>query len=93
MKRALLPTKAFARCVKRLAKRRSNVLEDIRDTLRILEGDPFNPALRPHRLKGKLSGSWAATAGYDLRIVYQFVDHEGGEAILLLAAGTHDEVY
>ena len=45
------------------------------------------------RLKGKLGGSWACSAGYDLRVVFQFVQHKGAEAILLESLGTHDEVY
>jgi mRNA-degrading endonuclease YafQ of YafQ-DinJ toxin-antitoxin module len=44
-------------------------------------------------LKGKLAKSWACSAGYDLRIVFQFVTHGSQEAILLEAVGTHDEVY
>ena len=93
MKRVLLPTNAFARCVKRLAKRNPDVLMNVRAILNLLEADAFHPSLRTHRLKGKLAKSWAAAAGYDLRIVFQFVDHEDSQAILLLAAGTHDEVY
>jgi mRNA-degrading endonuclease YafQ of YafQ-DinJ toxin-antitoxin module len=45
------------------------------------------------QLKGKLEGSWACSAGYDLRIIFSFVQHEGAEAILLETMGTHDEVY
>jgi mRNA interferase YafQ len=44
-------------------------------------------------LRGLLAGCWACSAGYDLRIVFEFVQHEGAEAILLLAMGTHDQVY
>jgi mRNA-degrading endonuclease YafQ of YafQ-DinJ toxin-antitoxin module len=44
-------------------------------------------------LKGKLAGSWASSVGYDLRIVFSFVEHEGAEAILLGTVGTHEEVY
>ena len=50
-------------------------------------------ALRAHKLKGKLAQSWACSAGYDLRIVFQFVHHLNKEAVLLEAVGTHDEVY
>ena len=50
-------------------------------------------ALRTHKLKGKLAKSWAFSAGYNLRIVFQFVRHGAQEAILLEAVGTHDEVY
>jgi mRNA interferase YafQ len=38
-------------------------------------------------------GSWACSAGYDMRIVFEFVQYEGAEAILLQTVGTHDEVY
>jgi len=48
--------------------------------------------LKTHKLKGELAGSWACSAGYDLRIVFEFVQHEGNEAILLQTIGTHDEV-
>jgi hypothetical protein len=40
-----------------------------------------------------LEGSWACSAGYDLRILFRFVTHSGAEAILLLTVGGHDEVY
>ncbi len=75
---------------------RGNVPQQRRNccaALELLAGDAFHPALRTHKLKGKLAKSWACSAGYDLRIVFQLVLHEGAEAILLEAAGTHDEVY
>jgi mRNA-degrading endonuclease YafQ of YafQ-DinJ toxin-antitoxin module len=49
--------------------------------------------LKAHKLKGSLEGSWACSAGYDLRIVFRFVPWEGKEAILLETIGTHEEVY
>jgi mRNA-degrading endonuclease YafQ of YafQ-DinJ toxin-antitoxin module len=61
--------------------------------LEFLAEDAFYPQLRTHKLKGKLKGSWACSAGYNLRIVFKFVQHEGAEAILLETVGTHDEVY
>jgi mRNA-degrading endonuclease YafQ of YafQ-DinJ toxin-antitoxin module len=61
--------------------------------LELLSSDAFHPKLKAHKLKGKLAGSWACGAGYDLRIVFQFVKHQGREAILLEAMGTHDEAY
>ena len=69
------------------------VAEDIRAALELLAEDAFHPQLRTHKLKGKLKGSWACSAGYDLRIVFKYVQHEGTEAILLETVGTHDEVY
>jgi mRNA-degrading endonuclease YafQ of YafQ-DinJ toxin-antitoxin module len=40
-----------------------------------------------------MAGCWACTAGYDLRIVFEYETFEGAETILLLALGTHDQVY
>jgi mRNA-degrading endonuclease YafQ of YafQ-DinJ toxin-antitoxin module len=67
--------------------------EDLRAVLALLEEDAFHPSLKTHKLKGKLSGSWACSAGYDMRIVFQFVTHKGQGAVLLEAVGDHDEVY
>ncbi len=61
--------------------------------LALLAEDAFHSQLKTHKLKGKLVGSWACSAGYDLRLVFQFVKHEGKEAILLEGVGTHDDVY
>ena len=93
MKRALLPTKAFVRSAKRLAKKDSAFADDLRATLAVLEQDAFHPALKTHKLKGKLKHSWACSAGYDSRIVFQFVRYQDSDAILLEAVGSHDEVY
>jgi mRNA-degrading endonuclease YafQ of YafQ-DinJ toxin-antitoxin module len=61
--------------------------------LETLAEDAFDPTLKTHKLKGELAGSWACSASYNLRIVFEFVQHEGAEAVLLQAVGTHDEVY
>jgi mRNA interferase YafQ len=49
--------------------------------------------LRTHKLSGHLEGVWGSSAGQNVRILFDFVDHRGAEAILLLTVGTHDEVY
>jgi len=93
LKRLLLPTAPFLRSAKRLTKRNSTLAKELQLTLELLEADANHPRLKTHKLKGQLAGSWACSVGYDLRIVFQFVDHQGAEAILLEAVGTHDEVY
>ncbi|HWP39541.1 MAG TPA: type II toxin-antitoxin system YafQ family toxin [Tepidisphaeraceae bacterium] len=93
MNRPLLRSSAFIRGSKRFVRRHPQVAGAIRETLRILQADALDPRLRTHKLKGDLSGCWACSAGYDLRIVFEFVVHQGSEAILLLSIGTHDEVY
>ena len=93
MSRPILRSAAFVRFAKRLIKKHPHVADSLRSTLRQLSEDAFHPSLRTHKLKGDLEGSWACSAGYDLRIVFAFVAHEGAEAIQLESVGTHDEVY
>jgi hypothetical protein len=81
LKRPLLPSTAFIRSGRPFARKQPQAAV------------AFHPQLKTHKLKGKLAGPWASSAGYDLRVVFQFVQHKGAEAILLESLGTHDEVY
>jgi addiction module RelE/StbE family toxin len=93
--RTLIWGKTFVRAFKRFSKKHPDLVSDIEKTLRLLVEDPFAPQLETHKLKGKLSKSWACTVGYDLRIVFDFIKKQGqGEDdILLLGIGSHEEVY
>lgn len=93
MKRVLVPSPPFLRKAKRVAKKSPGSAEAIRDTLKLLAEDTFHPSLQTHKLKGRLKGSWACSAGFDLRIIFHFTEIEGEKAILLESVGSHDEVY
>jgi mRNA-degrading endonuclease YafQ of YafQ-DinJ toxin-antitoxin module len=93
VRRQLIRSSAFLRAARRLLKKHPEAAEALRATLEQLGQDAFQSGLGTHKLKGDLSGSWACRTGYDLRIVFTFVQHEGREAILLQTVGTHDEVY
>jgi mRNA-degrading endonuclease YafQ of YafQ-DinJ toxin-antitoxin module len=93
LKRALLPTKAFVRSARRFAHKHPKLGPELQLMLELLALDAFHPRLKTHKLKGKLAGSWACSAAYDLRIIFQFVKHGGKEAVLLESIGTHDVVY
>lgn len=93
MTRRLLRSGAFVRAAQREVRKHPHIAEDIRASVELLAQDAFHPQLRTHKLKGTLKGSWACSAGFDLRIVFKFVQHEGAEAILLETIGTHEEVY
>ena len=71
------------------------VKQDIEETLRVLAKDPFAPQLGTHKLRGKLSGCWACSLGYNFRIVFDFVksEEQTEDDIFLIEIGTHDEVY
>jgi mRNA interferase YafQ len=93
MRRALLRSSAFMRTLRHRLKSHPAEAADIEQTLEQLSADATHSSLRAHKLRGPLAGCWACSAGYDLRIVFEVVAHEGSEAVLLLALGTHDEVY
>jgi mRNA-degrading endonuclease YafQ of YafQ-DinJ toxin-antitoxin module len=93
MRRILIRSSAFLRAARRIAKKHPHAAEGMRAALEQLAEDAFHPSLKTHKLRGDLEGSWACSAGYDLRIIFAFVQHEGQEAILLESGGTHDEVY
>lgn len=93
MTRVLLQSTAFVRAARRLMKKHPDAGPDLEATFVALMEDAFQAALKTHKLKGDLAGSWACSAGYDLRVVFEIVQHEAAEAILLQNVGTHDEVY
>lgn len=81
--------------LKRKVRRQPGLRNRVEQTLRQLADDPFYPSLHTHKLTGQLSGTWACSVGYDVRILFEFVDNpeSGEEEILLLTVGSHDEVY
>ena len=93
MRRLLLRSPAFARDLRSWLKSRPAAAPSLEATLEQLATDASHPSLRVHKLRGDLAGCWACSAGYDLRVVFEYAQHEGAEAILLLALGTHDQVY
>jgi mRNA-degrading endonuclease YafQ of YafQ-DinJ toxin-antitoxin module len=93
MTRTLLRSPAFSRDLRNWLKAHPDSENTIEVTLQQLSADANHPSLRTHKLRGPLAGCWACSAGYDLRIVFEFAQYESAEAILLLALGTHDEVY
>jgi addiction module RelE/StbE family toxin len=93
MRRVLLQSASFVRAARRLLKKNPQAAPHLQAALESLAEDALQPALKTHKLKGELAGSWACSAGYDLRIVFEFVQHQGAEAVLLQTVGTHDEVY
>jgi mRNA-degrading endonuclease YafQ of YafQ-DinJ toxin-antitoxin module len=61
----------------------------VQRALERLEANPSDPALRLHKLSGRLAGHWAITAGYDLRVVCRLER----DVAYLVTVGSHNEVY
>jgi mRNA-degrading endonuclease YafQ of YafQ-DinJ toxin-antitoxin module len=91
--RELLRSSAFARDLRTWIKTHPGSADEIEVILRRLAADAFEPSLQTHKLRGPRAGCWACSGGYDLRIIFEFIQDSGTEAILLLSLGTHDQVY
>lgn len=85
----------FTRAAKRAVRKNPSLMDDLSAALELLESDHSHPGLRTHKLKGELDGCWACSAGYDLRLVFEFRRQSQSREleIHLLNVGTHDEVY
>ena len=93
--RTLVWSASFKRAFKQLARQHPQLRNKAQRILQQLSDDPFQATLRTHKLKGKLTGCWACSVDYDIRIVFDFVKNSESteDEILLLTIGSHDEVY
>jgi mRNA-degrading endonuclease YafQ of YafQ-DinJ toxin-antitoxin module len=99
LKRIIIPSSAFIRASKHYLKKHPDDAKDISETIDILAYDAFDIRLRTHILHGKFKGCYACDAGYNLRIIFEFIDYSDKKtkikinAIVLHTIGTHEEVY
>lgn len=91
----LLWSSRFTKAVKKVIKRRPDLITKIELTLQKLEINIYEPSLFTHKLKGQFEGSWSCSVEYDYRIIFDILkdDKSGLVEILLLSIGTHDQVY
>ena len=89
----LIWTPKFLKSAENIITRHPELSESFKQRIRMLEDNPFNPALRTHKLKGPLSGYYACSLNYNYRIVFEIEKRESDELIILIQIGTHDEVY
>ena len=93
--RKLVLSKAFEKSYKKFTS--NQVLKiSIAKALHKIQSDAYDPALRTHKLSGKLAAYLACSCGYDCRIIFTIekdLSNAEAEIILLLDIGTHDDVY
>ncbi|MFZ5630172.1 MAG: type II toxin-antitoxin system YafQ family toxin [Spirochaetota bacterium] len=56
----------------------------------IFEQNPYDSALRTHRLSGPLEGKYAFSVDHDCRVVFHFINENH---VVFLDIGSHDQVY
>jgi addiction module RelE/StbE family toxin len=92
--RQVIWEEGFRRNLKRRTKNQPQLRAKVLEILRTLASDPFTPSLKTHKLQGEFKGIWSCSVEYDFRVIFRFeVGTEEEETIVLIDAGTHDEVY
>jgi mRNA interferase YafQ len=94
--RNLVLSRAFEKSYQKFTAGNEPLKKAIQKTLFKLEYDAFDPALRTHKLSGKLATYLACSCRYDCRVIFTIekdITDPTIENILLLDIGTHDDVY
>ena len=80
----------FERSLKKWVLKHPETRESIQQKLEQFSQNPFHPDLKNHKLSGQLHELRSISVWYDCRIVFKMVENT---TALLVAIGTHDEVY
>ena len=75
----------FAREYKKLP---NNIKDIAEEQESIFRKDPYDPKLKTHKLKGKLSGFLSFSIGYKYRIISEFA--KGKNTVYFYSVGDHD---
>jgi toxin HigB-1 len=87
----ILFTHSYTRRAEKFVRRHPELPGQYGKTLRLLEADPFHPALRLHRLEGRLSALHAVSISIRYRISILLEIRE--KTVIPVDVGSHDEVY
>lgn len=80
----------FEKSLKKWISKHPDSREVIKQKLEQFAANPHDQELKNHKLSGRLKGLRAISVAYDCRVVFAMVEEN---TALLVAIGTHDEVY
>jgi addiction module RelE/StbE family toxin len=87
----LAKTDFYSKKERKFFKSHPELINKYAQILKGLQDNPFNPGLKTHKLKGKLSDFHACSLTYEYRIICIIIVQD--EQITLVDIGTHDDVY
>jgi mRNA-degrading endonuclease YafQ of YafQ-DinJ toxin-antitoxin module len=87
----IIYTPGYNKRAARFIRKHPDLIPQYEKTLKLLEIDPYHPALRLHRLKGRLNELHSISINISFRITLELVLHEN--EIIPVDVGSHDEVY
>jgi len=80
----------FEKSLKKWILKHPESRDGIKQKLEQFTHNPYDAELKNHKLSGQLKGLRAISVAYDCRIIFAMVDES---TALLVAIGSHDEVY
>ncbi|MDH5718312.1 MAG: type II toxin-antitoxin system mRNA interferase toxin, RelE/StbE family [Spirochaetia bacterium] len=80
----------FKKAYKKRTSNHPQLKNRFKEKMALFYSNPWHPALKTHKLVGKLKNSYSFSVDYDCRIVFKFISDDH---ILLIDIGKHDEVY
>ena len=87
----LVFTDSYLKRAKKFAKKHPELKQQYLKTLQVLELKPFHPALRLHKLSGRLQYVYSVSINLSYRITIELMIED--EQIIPINVGTHQEVY
>ncbi len=87
----LIETGKFIRKANKLVRKNKFLDRKLEVVLDKLVSNPFDPSLKTHKIKGKLSEFYSASVTDDIRIIFQFAEDKNDLSILLLSIGSHND--
>ena len=85
----LVASKRFQKKLKVFLLKHPDIELVLEEKLNILQKDPWDKQLKTHKLSGKLKDFLACNISYEYRLIFYIEESK----VLLLAIGTHDDVY
>jgi len=79
----------YSSSFKKSIKKNISHQKKIESALVVFMDNPFNPALKTHKLTGKFGHYWSFSIDYHMRILFEFIDEE---TVGFINMGTH-EIY
>ena len=87
----LVKNEAYERKERKFFKKHPDLLKKYIEVLAKLKNNPFDSALKTHKLKGELSDFYSCSLTHEYRIICTFIVQN--DMIVLVDIGTHSEVY
>lgn len=87
----ILTTESYFKKITKFLKKHPDMFDRYIKTMKTLEGNPYHPSLRLHKLTGNMGEYYSISLNLQYRVIIDFIIKE--DEIIPIDIGTHDKVY